>query len=154
MHKTYLPHDPHQLLLLPPALQDWLPADQLVPRLVGHVLFHSTVPEDPLWWLLRQVLRMSGGLSTFCPFAAKHLTCVSADVTNPAQGQRGSGETGRRARPKTIHPATEHRRLAVFSKRYVIDMLYRMEWKGIALNRGGQTNWSTAGVRLPDGPHG
>jgi hypothetical protein len=58
----------------------------VVPRFVGHVLFHSTVPEDPLWWLLRQVPRMSGGLSTFCPFAAKHLTCVGADVTNPAQG--------------------------------------------------------------------
>jgi transposase len=30
MEKTYRPYDPDQLFLLPPALQDWLPADHLV----------------------------------------------------------------------------------------------------------------------------
>ena len=30
MEKTYRPYDPDQLLLLPPALQDWLPADHVV----------------------------------------------------------------------------------------------------------------------------
>lgn len=30
MEKTYRPYEPDQLLLLPPALQDWLPADHVV----------------------------------------------------------------------------------------------------------------------------
>ncbi len=30
MEKTYRPYEPDQLLLLPPALQDWLPADHMV----------------------------------------------------------------------------------------------------------------------------
>jgi len=30
MDKTYRPYDPDQVLLLPPALQDWLPADHVV----------------------------------------------------------------------------------------------------------------------------
>jgi transposase len=30
MEKTYHPYDPDQLLLLPPALQDWLPADHVI----------------------------------------------------------------------------------------------------------------------------
>ena len=30
MSKTYLPYDPGQQLLLPPALQEWLPEDHLV----------------------------------------------------------------------------------------------------------------------------
>ena len=29
MSKSYLPHDPHQQLLLPQALQEWLPEDHL-----------------------------------------------------------------------------------------------------------------------------
>lgn len=29
MRKTFLPYDPHQQLLLPAALQEWLPPDHL-----------------------------------------------------------------------------------------------------------------------------
>jgi len=30
MNKTFRPYSPNQMLLLPPALQDWLPKDHLV----------------------------------------------------------------------------------------------------------------------------
>ena len=34
MSKTYLPYDPEQQLLLPAALQEWLPEDHLVDQLL------------------------------------------------------------------------------------------------------------------------
>ena len=50
MSKTYLPYDPDQQLLLPAALQEWLPPDLLayfisdVVKPVGYFRHHHPVP--------------------------------------------------------------------------------------------------------------
>ncbi len=43
MSKTYLPYDPEQQLLLPAALQEWLPPDHLA-------YFISDVVDQLAWW--------------------------------------------------------------------------------------------------------
>ena len=47
MSKTYLPYDPDQQLLLPAALQEWLPPDHLayfISDVVGHLDLSAITP--------------------------------------------------------------------------------------------------------------
>ena len=47
MSKTYLPYEPDQQLLLPAALQEWLPDDHLA-YFISDVVDHWTCRRSPL----------------------------------------------------------------------------------------------------------
>ena len=56
MSKTYLPYDPDQQLLLPAALQEWLPDDHLA------YFISDVVDQLDLFWRSRRVTSRKGAV--------------------------------------------------------------------------------------------